>query len=99
MLSAQGYFDAIHSSLGARIRVSRGNLTLFWAADAVKHVLKVYALRGKGLIRPSLADWKSRAHLSPFANTKPKAELGWKPEADIPTFIQKAVGQANLFGF
>ena len=99
MLSGKGYFDAIHKSLGARIRVSTGNLTLFWAADAVKHVLKVYALRRKGLTRPSLADWKSRAHLSPFVNTKPKQELGWTPETDKDRFIEEAIGKANLFGF
>ncbi|MFP7674738.1 NAD-dependent epimerase/dehydratase family protein [Marivita sp. S0852] len=99
MLSAQGYFDAIHTTLGARIRVSTGNLTMFWAADAVKHALKVYALRRRGLTRPSLADWKSRAHLSPFVNTKPKADLGWRPEPDKTRFIDKAVAKANLFGF
>ena len=99
MLSGKGYFDAIHKTLGARIRVSTGNLTLFWAADAVKHVLKVHALRRRGLTRPSLADWKSRAHLSPFVNTKPKAELGWTPETDKAKFIENAIGTANLFGF
>jgi nucleoside-diphosphate-sugar epimerase len=99
MLSGKGYFDAIHKSLDAKIRVSTGNLTLFWAADAVKHVLKVYALRRRGLTRPSLADWKSRAHLSPFVNTKSKTELGWKPEQDKARFIEEAIGKANLFGF
>ena len=99
MLSGKGYFDAIQKLLGARIRVSTGNLTLFWAADAVKHVLKVYALRRRGLTRPSLADWKSRAHLSPFVNTKPKQELGWKPETDKARFVKEAIGKANLFGF
>jgi predicted dehydrogenase/uncharacterized protein YbjT (DUF2867 family) len=99
MLSGKGYFDAIQKTLGAKIRVSTGNLTLFWAADAVKHVLKVYALRRRGLTRPSLADWKSRAHLSPFVNTKPKVELGWTPEQDKAKFIDAAVGNANLFGF
>ena len=99
MLSGKGYFDAIHKSLGAKIRVSTGNLTLFWAADAVKYVLKVYALRRRGLTRPSLADWKSRAHLSPFVNTKPKVELGWNPQQDKGKFIEAAIGKANLFGF
>lgn len=99
MLSGKGYFDAIHNSLGAKIRVSTGNLTVFWAADAVKHVLKVYALRRRGITRPSLADWKSRAHLSPFVNTKPKVELGWKPQQDKVKFIEEAIAKANLFGF
>ncbi|MFP7569258.1 NAD-dependent epimerase/dehydratase family protein [Marivita sp. S2033] len=99
MLSAKGYFEAIYKTLGARVRVSTGNLTVFWAADAVKHALKTYALRRQGLSRPSLADWKSRAHLSSFNNSKPKQELGWVPEADKSRFVQKAVEQANLFGF
>ncbi|MCL3881772.1 NAD-dependent epimerase/dehydratase family protein [Marivita sp. GX14005] len=99
MLSARGYFDAIHTALGARIRVSPGNLTMFWAADAIKHQLKTRVLGRTGLSRPSLVDWKSRAHLSAFVNDKPKRELGWRPETDKSAFIEKAIGKANLFGF
>ncbi|WP_226624020.1 NAD-dependent epimerase/dehydratase family protein [Alloyangia pacifica] len=99
MLTARGYFDAIEKTLGARIRVNSGNLTVFYASDAVKYGLKKYALRKKGLVRPSLADWKSRAHFSPFVNEKPKTVLGWQPEADRARFLQKAIGEANLFGF
>ena len=99
MLSARGYFDAIHDALGARIRVSSGNLYAFYASDAVKYALKKYALRKRGVIRPSLADWKSRAHFSPFVIDKPKAMLGWTPEADTQRFIEKAITQANLMGF
>lgn len=98
-LTARQYFDAIHKELGARIRVSPANLNLLFAADAVKHVLKKYALRRHGVIRPSLADWKSRAHFSPFVNDKPKQVLGWSPESDRVRFIQEAIGEANLFGF
>lgn len=99
MLSARGYFDAIHQALGARIRVSSGNLYAFYGSDAFKHLLKKYALRKSGLIRPSLADWKSRAHLSPFVNTKAKDVLGWRPETDQTEFIQRSIARANLFGF
>ncbi|WP_425097882.1 NAD-dependent epimerase/dehydratase family protein [Tropicibacter sp. S64] len=99
MLSARDYFDAIHTELGARIRVSSGNLHAFYASDALKYGLKKYALRRPGVIRPSLADWKSRAHFSPFVNEKPKRLLGWKPEADRTTFIERAITKANLFGF
>ncbi|MFZ5963194.1 NAD-dependent epimerase/dehydratase family protein [Thalassococcus sp. BH17M4-6] len=99
MLSGRGYFDAIHRALGARIRVSSGNLYAFYASDAVKYALKKYALRRSGVIRPSLADWKSRAHFSPFVNTKPKDVLGWQPETDKDRFIENAITRANLFGF
>ncbi|CUH79414.1 NAD-dependent epimerase/dehydratase family protein [Tropicibacter naphthalenivorans] len=99
MLSARDYFDAIHAELGARIRFAPGNLYAFYAGDALKYALKKYALRRKGVIRPSLADWKSRAHFSPFVNTKPKEMLGWQPETDRATFVQKAITQANLMGF
>lgn len=98
MLSAQEYFEAIHQTLGARLRVSTGNLTAFYAADAVKYGLKKYALRRQGVIRPSLADWKSRAHFSAFVNSRPKEVLGWRPEADKAAFIDKAITNANLFG-
>ncbi|MGP6089423.1 NAD-dependent epimerase/dehydratase family protein [Antarctobacter jejuensis] len=99
MLSARGYFNAIHETLGARIRVVPGNLHAFYAADAVKYGLKKYALRRHGVIRPSLADWKSRAHFSPFVNAHPKEVLGWTPEPDRARFIEKAITHANLFGF
>ncbi|APX22791.1 MULTISPECIES: NAD-dependent epimerase/dehydratase family protein [Salipiger] len=99
MLSARGYFDAIHEALGARIRVSPGNLTAFYLSDAVKYGLKKYALRKRGVVRPSLADWKSRAHFTPFANDKPKRMLDWHPETDRAAFIEKAITRANLFGF
>ena len=99
MMSARDYFDAIHATMGARIRVSPGNLHLFWAMDAVKYQLKKHALRRKGAVRASLRDWKSRAHLSPFDNRKPREVLGWSPETDREAFIDKAITRANLFGF
>ncbi len=99
MMSARDYFGAIHSQLGAKIAVSSGNLTAFWMADAVKYGLKRYALRRHGAIRPSLADWKSRAHFSPFDNRRTKELLGWSPESSKADFIQKAIKEANLLGF
>jgi nucleoside-diphosphate-sugar epimerase/predicted dehydrogenase len=98
MMSARDYFDAIHDRLGARIRVSGGNLHGFYAADAIKYVLKKHALRRQGVVRPSLADWKSRAHFSPFVNDKPKTVLAWRPETDRAAFIEKAIGAADLLG-
>ena len=99
MLSARGYFDAIHSALGARIKVSPGPLLAFYAADAVKFFLKTRVLRRKGLGRPSLKDWKSRAHYSRFDNSKARRILGWQPESDRAAFIDKAITRANLLGF
>lgn len=99
MLSARGYFDAIHEALGARIKVSPGPLWAFYASDAVKHALKAHVLRRKGLNRPSLKDWKSRAHFSRFDNSKAKRVLGWAPETDRARFIEAAITRANLMGF
>jgi len=99
MMSARDYFDAIHQATGARIAVKPGNLHLFWAADAVKYRLKRHALGRRDALRASLRDWKSRAHLSPFDNAKPKRLLGWQPEADRARFVDKAITRANLFGF
>lgn len=98
MLSAQGYFKAIHEVLGAKIDVQSGNLYAFYAGDAVKYVLKKYALRRHGVVRPSLADWKSRAHFSRFVNDRPKDLLGWRPEPNRDAFIQRGIAEANLFG-
>lgn len=99
MLSARGYFDAIHRSLGAKIKVSSGQLGLLYGADAVKFFLKTKVLRRRGLSQPSLRDWKSRAHFSPFDNRKPKEVLGWSPEAQKAGFIKAAITDAGLFGF
>lgn len=99
MLTARGYFDAIHKKLGARIDVSSGQLWLLYGSDVVKFLLKTKVLRRRGLSQPSLRDWKSRAHFSPFDITKSKSMLGWAPEASKDAFIQAAISDANLFGF
>jgi predicted dehydrogenase/nucleoside-diphosphate-sugar epimerase len=99
MLSARGYFDAVHDALGARIDVCAGNLTAFWMADAIKYTLKRYVLGKQGAVRASRRDWKSRAHFSAFNNQHPKMVLGWTPEADRAQFVRKAISEANLFGF
>ncbi|GAA6178422.1 NAD-dependent epimerase/dehydratase family protein [Sulfitobacter pacificus] len=99
MLSARGYFDAIHQKLGARIKVSSGPLGLLYGADAVKFLLKTKVLRRGGLSKPSLRDWKSRAHYSPFDNSKPKEILGWAPEDQRKSFIKAAISDAGLLGF
>jgi nucleoside-diphosphate-sugar epimerase len=99
MMSARDYFDAIHQKLGARIKVQSGSLMGFYMADGVKYALKRHVLGKSGAVRASLRDWKSRAHFSPFRNDHPKAVLGWAPEQDRDAFIEKAITEANLFGF
>lgn len=99
MLSGRDYFAAIHKQLGAKIAVSSGNLNVFWANDAVKYALKRYALGRKSAIRPSLVDWKSRAHLSRFDNSLSKELLGWKPEPSRADFIRRGIVEADLLGF
>ncbi|MFD1342729.1 NAD-dependent epimerase/dehydratase family protein [Litorisediminicola beolgyonensis] len=98
-MSARDYFDAIHARLGARIRVSPGNLHAFWATDAVKSALKTHALKRPGVVRASLSDWKSRAHLSRFDNSKPVDQLGWRPVPTREEFLKEAIDAAGLFGF
>ena len=99
MLSAQGWFKAIAEVTGTSIRVDKGNLTAFFLMDWVKYALKRYALRRGGLSQPLLSDWRSRAHLSPFANAKAVRDLGWQPEADVAAFKRKALQAEALFGF
>ncbi|KGJ06839.1 Predicted dehydrogenase [Paracoccus halophilus] len=97
MFSGRDYFQAIHDRMGARLRVSGSNLSALWAVDAAKQGLKRYALRKKGAAPASRADWKSRGHLSPFDNRKPKDLLGWTPEADRDAFWRRAIDEAHLF--
>ncbi|MCP5074591.1 MAG: NAD-dependent epimerase/dehydratase family protein [Rhodobacteraceae bacterium] len=99
MMTARDYFDAVHRILGAKIQVRSGNLYSLFAADAVKSVLKKFALRRQSVIRPSLRDWKSRAHFSRFEINHPKQMLKWAPEANTDVFLEKAITHAGLFGF
>jgi nucleoside-diphosphate-sugar epimerase len=99
LMSGHNYFKAIHNQMGAQLVVSTNSLHTLFAADAVKHLLKVTLLWRKGLSRASLKDWKSRAHFTPFDIAKPKLELGWSPTADRKTLIDGAITDANLFGF
>lgn len=99
MLSAFGYFDAIEKILGARINAIPSRLFQLYLSDIVKFSIKRLALGRTDIPRPSLRDWRSRAHLSLFSNDHAKATLGWKPEADKDRFLQRAIGESDLFGF
>lgn len=98
ILTGRSYFDGILARTGARIPASSGSLTAMWAADAVKFVLKRHALGKRDAVRASLADWKSRGHLAVFDNARPKAALGWRPEADAARFLDRAIAPVQLFG-
>ncbi len=97
--TAREYFDALFEALGTRVKVKSGSPTLFYAADAVKFVLKKHALRRHGILRPSLMDWKSRGHFSSFDNALSKEKLGWTPISDRTDFIRRAITEANLLGY
>jgi predicted dehydrogenase/nucleoside-diphosphate-sugar epimerase len=99
VFSAREYFAAIRQVTGTFIRVVPGNLTLFYLGDLVKYALKRFALRKRGLSRPLLLDWKSRAHLSPFSNEKARRVLGWQPEDDPKALAALAIDHPELFGF
>lgn len=99
MLSAQDYFGAIHSLLGARIRAVPSNMVKLYLADLIKYGLKRFALKRTDVGQPSLRDWRSRATLSPFLNERAKSRLGWKPEHDRKSFLRRAIAEADLFGF
>ncbi|MFT5637394.1 MAG: nucleoside-diphosphate-sugar epimerase [Paracoccaceae bacterium] len=99
LMTARGYFDAIHAATGARIDLKSGALIGYYVNDALKHVLKKHVLRRKNLDRASLRDWKSRAHYSQFDNGFAREKLSWEPESDYENFVKKAITDANLFGF
>ncbi|MGR3635978.1 MAG: NAD-dependent epimerase/dehydratase family protein [Shimia sp.] len=99
MLSARDYFDAIAARLGARIKVRPSQLAVLYGTATVKFWLKKHVFRRGGLTNPSLADWQSRAHFSPFDNDRPKRLLGWQPEPRRDAFLTKAVDEADLLGF
>ena len=99
MMSARDYFNEIHKTLGAKLRLSTGSLFAMFLADAMKYTLKRHVLRRHGVIRPSLRDWKSRAHYARFDNALPKQVLGWAPEKDRSRFVAAAIRDADLFGF
>ena len=97
MLTGRDYFDAIHQRLGARLNVSSSNLTLLWATDQLKQLLKEQVLRRRDAGGMILADWKSRGHLSRFDNGKARRMLKWAPEANRDNFLRRAIDDARLF--
>jgi nucleoside-diphosphate-sugar epimerase len=99
LLSARDYFDAIAERAGTRIRLASGSLTGFYLVDMAKYLLKRHALGQRDLAAPSLVDWRSRAHLSPFDNRRAKTVLGWRPAATRQEFIERAIDGRGLFGF
>ncbi|WP_425039927.1 NAD-dependent epimerase/dehydratase family protein [Primorskyibacter sp. S187A] len=98
MMTARQYFNAIHREMGAELRVRSGNLHALWLMDAIKYPLKRYGLGRKQAVRASLKDWKSRAHLTPFDNAKPKRVLGWQPESSKAAVVRRGIVEAGLFG-
>ncbi|WP_342078276.1 NAD-dependent epimerase/dehydratase family protein [Yoonia sp. SS1-5] len=99
MMTGRGYFDAIHQSMNARLRVKSSSFIALHLIEKLKYTLKKNVLRKRNLSQISLADWKSRGHLSPFDNSKAKADLDWQPVRDKDEFIRRAIVEANLFGF
>ena len=99
LLSAREYLAAIHSRLGARTRVKAGSLRGMWLADGAKYALNRHALQRTDILRPSLADWKSRGHLARFRNDRAKTVLGWEPEPDKTAFLDRTISSPALFGF
>lgn len=99
MLSARDYFAAIHARLGAQTRITSGWPQGMWLADAAKYGLKRYVMQRPDAQHPTLADWASRGHLSRFRNDQAKSVLGWQPEPDKYTFLDRAISGPGLFGF
>ncbi len=99
LLSAREYLAAIQTGLGVRTRVKAGSLRGMWLADGVKYALKRHALQRTDILRPSLADWKSRGHLARFRNDHAKTVLGWEPEPDKTAFLDRTISSPALFGF
>ncbi|WP_134680646.1 NAD-dependent epimerase/dehydratase family protein [Paracoccus ravus] len=97
LLTGRDYFDEIARRLGARLNVASSNLTTLWAADQIKQSLKRHVLRRTDAQASTLADWKSRGHLSRFDNTKSREILGWRPEADREAFLTRAIDDIRLF--
>lgn len=99
MLSAHEYFDGLHRLTNTRMTTRSASLHGLYAMDVVKYLLKRHVMNHRDLERPSLKDWKSRAHLSPFENAQARKLLGWRPESDKERFLERAIVSQSLFGF
>lgn len=98
MLSAQDYFSEISTGYGVKMRAIPTPTWRFFLVDMVKYGAKKILARRKNLTKPTLRDWKSRSQVSPYDNTKPKTFLGWEPEPDKRSFIEKGITGISLFG-
>jgi len=98
MLSARDYFDEIGRIYGVKIDARATPVWRYFAIDLVKHQVKRRLAGKRDVQPPSFHDWKNRAALSRYDNAAAKEALGWRPISSRALFVEKAIGEANLFG-
>ncbi|NNE39496.1 MAG: NAD-dependent epimerase/dehydratase family protein [Marinicaulis sp.] len=99
MLSAVDYFAAVSEVNRVSVRAKPTPIWTYFLVDIVKYWAKRLLAKKSGLTKPSFRDWKSRAQLSPYDNSRAKTELEWNPEADPDQFVKRGIVDANLFGY
>ena len=98
LLTGVEYFEEIEKAYGVKMRAKPTPIWTFFAIDMAKYWAKRLLARRKGLKKPTMRDWKSRAQLSPYDNRVAKTSLAWSPETDRQKFVKSTIVEANLFG-
>ena len=90
-ISARDYVAEVEKVLGSRIMAVPSSALGHYLGDMFKWVIKVLARHPDKSRIPSLHDWRCREQRASFDTSAAQADLGWQPENDRETIIEKGV--------
>lgn len=90
LMSAVDYVHAIEQIADVRFQVRPTAIRKYYTADMFKYLVKVL-VRHPGRYCPSFRDWQSRTQLAQFDCQKACELLGWQPESNLESFIDRAI--------
>lgn len=90
-ISARDYVKEIEKELDCTISTSTSFAFGHFLGDAFKWLIKIIAKHPDKSRVPSIHDWKCREQHASFDTTAAKNDLGWEPENNRDTIIEKGV--------
>jgi 2-alkyl-3-oxoalkanoate reductase len=88
-MSAREYMDELNRVVGRPLKFHASSIRFLYAVEIWKYVIKT--IGGKKIAFPSTRDFTSRGMYATFDCTDAKRDLDWKPLADRPEFIRRAI--------
>ena len=90
-ITPREYVRALEAATGRRIQYHRMPISVTYATDLVKWVIKVLTRR-PGTVFPSWRDLATRSQRAPFDVSATKRILRWQPERDPERVIARGIG-------